>query len=245
MAAPANSLQVLHSLATASSLSPFAQQLQALQKLSDFCTSQYSSVLAPPTEFPSQQLLKAHCAATSNGLHQLTLLLQQWCSSSRPSSDSTQADDSTSSTCGTSSTAGTPADPCSRSDPAAAQVPPLLSHDALQAVLLLTDATQHTIDAMRTAVTLKAHWSALMPGRFPAVPSLQDFVASIVSSGDCVGWGMVVCLVEASPSSMACSWVPTVFDPTPQLPWASHVAHVTPQLELMVSPVTVAHTGAR
>lgn len=176
MAGSAKSLQVLRSLATASSLSPFALQLQALQQLSEFCTSQYTSVPAPPTEIPSQQLAQSHCAATSNGLQQLTLLLQQW--RTTPSSDSTQGDDST------SGTTATPADPSS-SDPAASQVPPQLSQDALQAVLLLTDAANHTIDAMRQAVTLKVHCSAIgVPGRFAGVPDLQEFVGSIVSSGE-------------------------------------------------------------
>jgi len=181
MADTPHQLALLRSLATAESLSPFAQQLQAIQQLSEACTARYSSeppAMAMPDEFPSQQLVEAQCAATSNALRQLTPLLLQWSASSSPNT-------------GSSSTTATASAPTTASAPSSSntvdQLPAQqLSQDALQALLLLTGSTGHTVDAMRKVVNIKAGGGlfALMTGAASAdAPSLQDLVGGIASTG--------------------------------------------------------------
>jgi hypothetical protein len=79
-------------------------------------------------------------------------------------------------------------------------VPPELSQDAVQAVLLLTVAATHTLHSMRQAMALAVDWAAVMPPGFTNpmiadVPDLQDFVGSILSSGEQRGQGgLLACL---------------------------------------------------
>jgi len=206
MADSPHQLALLRGLATAESLSPFAQQLQALQQLSEACTARYSSEppgMTMPNEFASQQLVEAHCAATSNALQQMTPLLQQWCASSSTNTGS-------SGSISTTATASAPTSAGPRSSNTVDQLPvQQLSQDALQALLLLTGSTGHTIDAMRKVINMKAGGGlfALMTGAASAdAPSLQDLVGGIASTGES-GKGqpncVYVCVQQASLSTPA------------------------------------------
>lgn len=180
-------LRVLNSLATADSLFPFAQQLQALQQIRDECSTLYSSEPESlPDAIPSQQSVHAQCSATANGMKQLAKLLQHWLSSSDPHSHSTIA--ATPTTAPQAAQASTI--PSSSSSGSAGQPPPQLSWDssstALQAVLLLLESTYPRVDAMRKAVSIKAQGGmfALMAG--PGImhaPTLQSFVQDIKDTG--------------------------------------------------------------
>jgi len=180
MADSPHQLALLRSLATAGSLTPFAQQLQAIKQLSEVCTARYSSEppgMAMPAEFPSQQLVEAHCAATSNALQQLTSLLQQWCASSSTNTGSS----------GTTATASASTAAGLSSSNIVDQLPvQQLSQDALQALLLLTGSTGHAVDAMRKVINMRAGGGlyVLLSGAASAdAPSLQDFVGGIASTG--------------------------------------------------------------